>query len=42
VIFRSLQGDVGRFLCCPDCVAEREGFYYHRYLQVPMNTTLPP
>jgi hypothetical protein len=22
-------------------MAEREGFYYRRYLQVPMNTTLP-
>jgi hypothetical protein len=22
-------------------LAEREGFYYRRYLQVPMNTTLP-
>src|ERR1700690_2074423 len=28
-------------LCTADCVAEREGFYYRRYLQVPMNTTLP-
>jgi hypothetical protein len=32
----------GWFLCTADCVAEGEGFYYRRHLQVPMNTTLPP
>ena len=26
---------------CGEGVAEREGFYYRRYLQVPMNPTLP-
>src|ERR1700674_3197797 len=30
----------GRFLCSPDCVAEREGFAQSHLAQVPMNTTL--
>ena len=34
------QWNAGEFLCNPDCVAEREGFYYRRYLQVPVNLTL--
>ena len=40
-IFSDTCGDADRFLCHPDCVAEREGFYYRRYLQVPVNPTLP-
>ncbi len=34
-ISRDFRGTSSGFLCTPDCVAEKEGFYYRRYLQVP-------
>src|SRR5713226_585116 len=40
-ISRDFRSNAAEILCIPDCVAEREGFYYRRYLQVPLKPTLP-
>jgi len=39
-ISSDFQRNAARFLCNPDCVAERVGFEYRRYLQLPVNPTL--
>jgi hypothetical protein len=39
-ISRDFRGTTSGFLCTSDCLAEREGFYYRRYLQVVVTPTV--